>query len=94
MITSYDAGTVWTVNITVTWFDSPTPDYTLKVYSTQDLEILDFDGETNQINYNGDCPSGFTNSDYRTGEGEGRNCNAWKPSDEPPRHWADIFERA
>lgn len=98
LITSYDAGTVWTVKITWTWFDSAAPDYTLKVYSKQDLEILDEEQATSQINYNGDCPSGFTNSDYRSGEGEddrrGADCEKWESADEPPRGWGDIFERA
>ena len=46
LITSYSAGVVWKIKVQYTWFGSPAPDYTLKVYSTQDLEIKDANGNT------------------------------------------------
>lgn len=33
LITSYSAGVVWTIAVTITWFGSVAPDYTVKVYS-------------------------------------------------------------
>ena len=56
----YTAGETFTV--TVQYFfptDSPFQDYTLSVYSTMDLQILDSDGNTNELNMDGQSPSGF-----------------------------------
>lgn len=35
-------------------------DYTVKVYSTQDIPVLSEYGNTNEINMDGSSPSGFT----------------------------------
>lgn len=43
---------------------SPHPDFTLKVYSKFDQPILDSRGNSNEINMDGQQPSGFTESCY------------------------------
>jgi len=35
LITSYSAGTVFSLKVKYTWFDSPAKDYTVKLYSKQ-----------------------------------------------------------
>lgn len=42
----------------------PERDYTVRVYSKMDLEILDPRRENIIVNYDGSMPSGFTNSTY------------------------------
>jgi hypothetical protein len=41
------------------WFGSPHPDYTVKVYSNQTLEVKDDTNSTSIINMDGSSPSGF-----------------------------------
>jgi len=62
LLTSYSAGVVFTMKVTFSWFGSPAPDYTLKLYTKQDLEIQDSNGDTSILNYDGSSPSGFTDS--------------------------------
>jgi len=60
----YNNGDVFTLKVKYLWFGSPEPDYTVKVYSKQNLAIRDSDGVTNEIHMDGQCPSGFTDSTY------------------------------
>lgn len=62
LLTSYSAGVVFTIKVTFTWFGSPAPDYTIKLYTKQDLTIADSQGDSSIINYDGTSPSGFTDS--------------------------------
>jgi len=67
------------------WFGSPHPDYTVKVYSTQTLEIKDANDANKKTNYDGTEPSAFKSSTYKgmnppssgdggnTGGGDGGN---------------------
>jgi len=64
LVSTYNAGVVWRVTIEYVWYGSAAPDYTLKVYSKQALSILDSDGNTNVLNYDGSSPSAFTESTY------------------------------
>ena len=41
-------------------------DMTFSVYSKQNLSIKDKDGKVNMLHYDGNEPSGFTNSDYKS----------------------------
>jgi len=59
----YEAGDIFTIEYDTMWFFSPIPrDYTIKVYSSQDLEIKDSDGNTNMLHMDGQQPSGFESS--------------------------------
>ena len=53
------------VKVKYTWFDSPVKDYTLSVYSKQDLKVKDHLGKTSVFHMDGQEPSGFTHSSYR-----------------------------
>lgn len=64
LLTNYNAGVVFTITVQFTWFGSPAPDYTVKVYSQQDLEIKNHRGLTNVLNYDGTLPSAFTESTF------------------------------
>jgi hypothetical protein len=44
---------------------SPAKDYTVKVYTKQDVRVVDINGETSVIHMDGKTPSGFTESKYR-----------------------------
>jgi len=57
----YEAGDTWTFEIDYWWFSGRTPrDYTVKVYSSQDLEVKDKKGNTNMLHNDGQEPSGFS----------------------------------
>lgn len=56
----YAAGDVFTVDVNYSWSGWTVEDYTVKVYSTQDLEVLDYRGNTNELHMDGTSPSGFT----------------------------------
>lgn len=61
---SYSGGTTFTLKIQYKWYNNPVRDYTVGVYSSQDLEIKDSRGQTNQIHMDGQSPSGFTQSSF------------------------------
>ena len=46
LLTQYSAGTVFSIKVKYTWFDSPAKDYTVKIYSKQssDITIKDENG--------------------------------------------------
>ena len=85
MLTSYAAGDVFKVRVGYTWFNSPSPDYTVKIYSKQTLEVKDAQGLKNQINMDGSTPSGFTYSTYK-----GMSDLSWKPA--VPKDQNDIVD--
>jgi hypothetical protein len=60
----YEAGDVFTLTVTYDWIGRMSRDYTISVYSSQDLEVLDEEGEGNMIHMDGNTPSGFTKSEY------------------------------
>lgn len=60
----YAAGDVFTLTVTYDWIGRMSRDYTISVYSSQDLEVLDEEGEGNMIHMDGKSPSGFTKSEY------------------------------
>jgi len=62
---NYAAGTVFELAVKYLWFGSPYKDYTVKVYSKQDLVVRDkTTGSTSVIHMDGQTPSGFTNSTF------------------------------
>ena len=46
-------GQMFLINIKYLWFDSPNPDYTVKVYSKYDLQIFDSKSNTNKMHTDG-----------------------------------------
>ena len=61
---SHSQGTTYAIYVQVYYFGSPHPDHTVKVYSKYNSQILE-NGRSNQLNMDGQQPSGFTDSDYR-----------------------------
>ena len=61
----YSAGDVFTMEVNYNWLFLSAKDYTVKVFSKQQLQVLDSNGETNMIHMDGQEPSGFTKSGYR-----------------------------
>ena len=64
-MTDYNAGDTFKVRARYEWLGAPDKDYTVKVYSKQNLEIKDSRGQTSVIHMDGQAPSGFTASTYR-----------------------------
>jgi hypothetical protein len=60
----YSAGDSFTLKVGYKWFTNTVKDYTVKVYSKQDLDIYDQYGELNVLHMDGQSPSGFTDSSY------------------------------
>ena len=46
------------------WFNSPAPDFTVGVYSKQNLIVKEWTGKISKYHMDGTFPSGFTNSTY------------------------------
>jgi hypothetical protein len=44
---SYRAGDTFTLKVQYKWYTNPVRDYTVGVYSSQDLEVKDSRGQTN-----------------------------------------------
>ena len=65
LASNYSAGDKFLITVQYTWGGYPARDYTVKVYSKQDLSILDSDGKTNMWHMDGQFPSAFTKSHYR-----------------------------
>ena len=61
----YEAGDEFTMEIDYLWDTFYAKDYTIKVYTAQELEVRDANGETNMIHMDGQEPSGFTKSNFR-----------------------------
>ena len=64
---SYSAGATFTIQVQYNWKSLSnaaysTPDYTVSVYSTQMLTVVDESGGTSNLNFDGTSPSGFTAS--------------------------------
>jgi len=66
---NYTAGEKFIITVQYDWQYGlkmyPARDYTVKVYSKQDLDVKDSLGRTNMWHMDGQFPSGFTNSHYR-----------------------------
>lgn len=60
----YVANKVFKIVVKYLWFNSPHKDYTVSVYSKQDLKVSDELGNNVKLNMNGDEPRGFTDSTY------------------------------
>ena len=71
--TTYNAGTVFRIAVKYTWFNNDAKDYTVSVYSKQDLQIKDSTGKGKVVNYDGSAPSGFTSSTF---DGMENTCGA------------------
>ena len=56
----YEAGATFRFKVDYRWYGYSAEDFTVKVYSKQDLEVKDQKGNTNQLNMDGTQPSGFT----------------------------------
>ena len=65
LITTYNGGDVFQIKVDYTWFNTPHKDYTVKIYSKQDLSIKDSDNKSVIYHMDGKEPSGFTKSTYR-----------------------------
>ena len=56
----YEAGDVFLIRVDWDWGWGPeAQDYSVHVYSTQDLQVVDDRGNTNQMHMDGSEPSGF-----------------------------------
>lgn len=79
---SYSAGDKFTIKV---WFDwnwkASARDYSVVVYSKQNIQILDEEDHNNMLDYQGYNPSGFTSSFYRKGS-----------SDAGGQHWTPPIE--
>jgi hypothetical protein len=62
LISTYNAGDVFKVNVRFDWFNSQAKDYTVKIYSKATSVIKNRDGNTSVKHMDGQSPSGFTNS--------------------------------
>lgn len=51
---------MFTITVSYTWSGNTAEDYTVKVYSTQDLTVTDTRGNSNELHMDGTSPSGFT----------------------------------
>lgn len=61
MIDRYNTGTKFKITVQYIWNDNPNNDFTLKAYSKFDnVNILDSNGKTSIVHYNGSSLSGFT----------------------------------
>ena len=55
----YEAGDTFTFRVYYRFYGYASEDFTLKVYSSQDLQIFNQNAETNQLHMDGTKPSGF-----------------------------------
>lgn len=56
----YEAGDIFEITVNFDWGLGPeAQDYSVLVYSSQDLEVKDAKGETNMMHMDGQEPSGF-----------------------------------
>ena len=63
----YSAGTVLSMTTKFNWhWQLAARDYSIVVYAKQNVTIKDSGGKTNMLHYDGQSPSGFTGSRYRT----------------------------
>lgn len=75
---NYNAGDTFYLKVQYDWKGSVGNDYTVKVYSKQNLEIKDERGNVNYFHMDGQSPSGFTWSTYRTGN-KIESIQSWSP---------------
>ena len=60
----YRAGKTLIFYVKYEWMGSPAPDYTVSVYSKQNLEVVDKNNMMRIVHMDGQSPSGFTDSSY------------------------------
>mmetsp|Transcript_13133 Transcript_13133/g.22192 ORF Transcript_13133/g.22192 Transcript_13133/m.22192 type:complete len:146 (+) Transcript_13133:1309-1746(+) len=61
----YEAGDTFQIFVFMSFSeDYPNKDFTVSVYAKDSLDIVDLQGNTNQIHMDGHSPSGFTKSNY------------------------------
>ena len=77
----YTANTSFLLMVKYYWMNSPAKDYTVKVYSKQNLSVLDSNGNTNMKHMDGQTPSGFTDSTYTGMSNTGPFSNGPQDSD-------------
>lgn len=83
---NHNTNDIYTLYVNYEWIRSPHRDYTLKAYSKfSSAKIYDSSGNTNEINMDGQSPSGFTDSSYT---GMHSDCDRYFA--EPPRSIADT----
>tara|TARA_B110000285_G_scaffold232359_1_gene303236 strand:+ start:1251 stop:1982 length:732 start_codon:yes stop_codon:yes gene_type:complete len=85
LVTTYSAGVVFKFAVQYTWFGSVAPDYTITVYSKQNLEVKNANGGTNVVNYDGTEPSGYTGSSFKGMKG-------WIPVIQVPTLYANLVD--
>ena len=61
---SYNKGDKFDVAVTYEWNFYPVKDYTIKMYSTQDIALRNFIGASSVCHMDGTFPSCFTKSSY------------------------------
>ena len=71
----YSAEHTFNIKVKYTWLDSPRKDFTVKVYSVDDRQVLDNLGNMNMLHTDGQSPSEFeyiadTFPDGRSGQDE------------------------
>lgn len=59
MVTDYDAGQTFTIQVQFDWDGSPRRDFTVIVYSADGNDVTDENGETNMLHTDGNLPSEF-----------------------------------
>ena len=96
---NYAAGDVFTLEVTYNWKSSgdiaPEPDYTVKVYSSQSLIVLNSTSHTNKIYFDGHLPSGFTSSTFSISSAEFPSDTILStPAKKVPRSLTNLFEIA
>jgi len=85
---NYTAGDKFIITVQYNWQFGlgryPARDYTVKVYSKQNLSVLDSQGKTNMWHMDGQFPSAFTESHYR------KETTVWTP-EWTPRSLYEIW---
>ena len=78
----YQAGTLFDIGINIDWGKSDVRDFTIKVFTKQNFEIVEYYSRKGKItNYDGTSPSSFKCSNYK---GMGNcvngldNCATWE----------------
>ena len=68
----YSSGMTLRLWVKYEWMGSPTPDYTVTIYSSQNLEVVDKNAYMRIAHMDGQSPSGFTDSTYSGMNNQGR----------------------
>lgn len=86
--TNYSAGDTFIIQVNYDWMwglgTFPAKDYTVRLYSKQNLAITDSQGNTNMWHMDGQYPSAFTKSHFR------KDTTTWTPEFKP-RSLYDVW---